>query len=102
MPRTTTKTKKEDGWLFLSYWFCPQVIYAEKVLEWRDEDKLWELKNRMRKDGYFLAWNDEENSTGICIKKTTRIEVYVKVKKELPFNEKVDQIKAVLKQYKIE
>lgn len=101
MPRTTTKTKKEDGWEFRSYWFCPQVIYAEKRLGWRDEERLWELKDQMRKDGYFMSWNDEENKSGTCLKQTTRIEVYIKVEKDLPFKEKMAQIKEVLKRYKL-
>jgi hypothetical protein len=101
MPQTKTKIKKENGWTFTSYWFCPQVIYAEKVLNWRDEERLWELKKRMRRDGYLLSWNDEENKTGICEKKTTRIEVYMRVNKDLPIMEKVEKIKQVIERYGI-
>ena len=101
MPRTTTKTKKEDGWEYRSYYFCPQVIYAEKIMPWRDEERLWDLKTSLRRDGYFLSWNDEEPKTGKCEKKTTRIEVYMKVQKDLPFQKKMEQIKQIIDSYGI-
>lgn len=101
MPRTTTKTKKENGWEYRSYYFCPQVIYAEKIVPWRDEERLWDLKTRLRRDGYFFSWNDEEPKTGKCEKKTTRIEVYMKVQKDLPFKKKMEQIKQIIDSYGI-
>lgn len=66
-----------------------------------DEERLWELKDQMRKDGYFMSWNDEENKSGTCLKQTTRIEIYIKVEKDLPFKEKMAQIKEVLKRYEL-
>jgi hypothetical protein len=48
-----------------------------------------------------MSWNDEENKSGTCLKQTTRIEVYMKVEKDLPFKEKMAQIKEVLKRYKL-
>lgn len=97
--KPVTKLGKRDGWNFTSFGITPGVVVAEKTTGWRDDDRLWDLKKRMRCDGHLFSWDDEIEKTR---KKKTRVQVYIKVGKDLNLSQKVDLASKIIDSYDID
>ena len=94
-----TRMMTKNGWELICYGFSPSIIIAEKRLRY-DFSLLWELKRMLRLDGHFFSWNEADEERGV--KKTTRAQVYVKVDKDMPFNQKVDKIMSIIDRFKVD
>ena len=97
-PKYETEVATRDGWYYLSPGCAQEVLVADKVLPFYDEDKFDWLERKLKKEGcrVFFDLTDEDGDKKS--RKKCRIEIY-KVFKRTPFKEKIEQMEEIIHKY---
>lgn len=98
MPKPGTNSTyhlKEKPWEFWQYPFSPNVLLAERKINWYDIQRFREIKSFMRTKGAKFFWNDpvdEENHK----KHNGAIEIYKRFPEDTSFENKVKEMYRII------
>lgn len=86
-PKPITRHETKGDWEFWQFDITPSVIVAEKHIDYYNEDIFDLLHRRFRRKGCHFVYEVEKYK-----KNGTRIEIYKKYDKEVPFEDKMDDL----------
>lgn len=89
-------TKTENNWEFVQFEVSPTVLTAEKKLKWYDEELMQDFKEALRDHECKSYWDTQQENTRE--RKKTRVEVYKKFRNDVGFNDKIAELKRILKE----
>ena len=89
-PRTKHK-KRKNGWEFWQFKESPNVIVAETIFNWYDEERLEDYRFDLRPFKVFIHYELEKN-----LKHHTRLELYKKFDDGTLFEDKITALREII------